>query len=205
VRRGNPNGIHDWADLIKPGVSVVAPNPKTSGGARWAYLAAWAVALKRGSGDEAKARDYVARLYRNVPVLDSGARASTTTFAVREIGDVLLSWEAEALLLSREFGKDAFQIIAPAQSILAEPPVAVVDANVDRHHTRALAEAYLKYLFSEEGQALGAKHFFRPRAGAAPSGTELFTVDDVFGGWAKAQHTHFDDGGQFDQIYAAGR
>jgi sulfate/thiosulfate-binding protein len=205
VRRGNPKGIHDWVDLLKPGVAVVAPNPKTSGGARWAYLAAWGAALKRSGGDEAQARQFVGQLYRNVPVLDSGARGSTTTFALREIGDVLLAWEAEALLLAREFGKDAFEIISPSRSILAEPPVAVLDANVDRHGTRAAAEAYLQYLFSEEGQRLGAQHFFRPRLGAATSPVELFTVDQAFGGWKNAQHIHFDDGGVFDQIYAPQR
>jgi len=205
VRAGNPKVIKDWPDLIKDGVSVITANPKTSGGARWSYLAAWGSALQANGGDEAKAREYVAKLYKNVPVLDSGARGSTTTFAERGIGDVLLSWENEAYLVVNQFGKDKFQIIYPSSSILAEPPVAVVDKNVDRHSTRTVAEAYLKYLYSPEGQALASKYHFRPRTpqkgDSSLPAVKLFTIDQVFGGWTKAQKTHFDDGGIFDQIY----
>jgi len=208
VRKGNPRGIKDWDDLVKPGVSVIVPNPKTSGGARWAYLAAWGYALQKNGGDEAKARDYVARLYKNVPVLDSGARGSTTTFAQRGVGQVLVSWENEAYLLVNELGKDKFEIVNPSVSILAEPPVAVVDRNVDKHGTRAVAEAYLKFLYSPEGQAIAAKNHYRPRSAAAGGQTfpkiKLFTIDEVFGGWQKAQATHFADGGIFDQIYQPG-
>ncbi|MBH8599142.1 sulfate ABC transporter substrate-binding protein [Thermoactinomyces sp. CICC 10523] len=208
VRKGNPKGIKDWDDLVKPGISVITPNPKTSGGARWNYLAAWGYALKKNKGNQAKARDFVTRLYRNVPVLDSGARGATTTFVERGIGDVLLAWENEALLSQKEFGKDKFEIVYPSQSILAEPPVAVVDKVVDRHGTRKVAQAYLDYLYSDEGQEIAAKHFYRPRspkvaakyASQFPK-IDLFTIDEVFGGWEKAQKTHFADGGIFDQIY----
>jgi len=208
VRKGNPKGIRDWPDVVKSGVSVIAPNPKTSGGARWAYLAAWGYALQAPGGNETKARDFVTKLYKNVPVLDSGARGSTTTFAEREIGDVLLSWENEAYLALNQFGKDKFEIVYPSTSILAEPPVALVDKVADRHGTRAVAQAYLEYLYSEEGQDIAAKHYFRPRLASAAAKYEpnfpkikLFTVDGVFGGWQKAQKTHFADGGVFDQIY----
>jgi sulfate/thiosulfate transport system substrate-binding protein len=205
VRKGNPKRIKDWPDVVQPGVSVVTPNPKTSGGARWAYLAAWGYALQAPGGDQAKAKDFVTRLYRNVPVLDSGARGSTTTFVERGIGDVLLAWENEAYLALNKFGRDRFEIVYPSTSILAEPPVALVDKVVDRHGTRAVAEAYLEYLYSEQGQEIVARHYFRPRL-AAKSGPDfpqlkLFNVDTVFGGWQKAQKTHFDDGGTFDQIY----
>lgn len=211
VRQGNPKGIRDWDDLARPGVTVVAPNPKTSGGARWAYLAAWGAALRKRGGTEASARELVRRIYKNVPVLDSGARGSTTTFGQRGIGDVLLSWENEAYLLVNELGADRFQIVDPGSSILAEPPVAVVDANVDRHGTRAVAEAYLQFLYGDEGQEIAVRNHYRPRSaavaarhpGAFPS-IELFTVDEVFGGWKKAQATHFSDGGTFDQIYRSG-
>jgi sulfate transport system substrate-binding protein len=211
VRKGNPKGIKDWDDLVKPGVVVITPNPKTSGGARWNYLAAWGYELKR-SGDEARARDFVARLFRNVPVMDSGARGSTTTFVQRNIGDVLLAWENEAFLAVHELGKDKFQIVMPSASILAEPPVAVVDKVVDKRGTRAVAEAYLKYLYSEEGQEIAARHFYRPRLESVARKHEarfarvnLFTIDEVFGGWQKAQKIHFDDGGTFDQIYQPGQ
>lgn len=208
VRAGNPKKIADWPDVVKDGVAVIAPNPKTSGGARWAYLAAWGYALRAPGGNEAKARDFVARLYRNVPVLDSGARGSTTTFAERGIGDVLLAWENEAYLTINQFGKDKFQIVYPSSSILAEPPVALVDRNVNRHATRAVSEAYLQYLYSPEGQALAQKHYFRPRKPPAAAKDnpvfpqlKLFNINEVFGGWSKAQKTHFEDGGVFDQIY----
>jgi sulfate/thiosulfate transport system substrate-binding protein len=210
VRRGNPKGIKDWSDLIKPGVSVITPNPKTSGGARWAYLAAWGAELAASNGDQAKARDYIAKLYKNVPVLDSGARGSTTTFVERGIGDILLSWENEAYLATNQFGKDKFEIVYPSISIQAEPPVALVDKVVDRHGTRAVAQAYLEFLFSAQGQQIGAKNYYRPRlASAAKFGPvlpaiKMFTVDQVFGGWQKAQATHFADGGVFDQIYQPG-
>src|SRR5208282_1412212 len=207
VRKGNPKNIKDWDDVVKPGVIVVTPNPKTSGGARWAYLAAWAYALDQYGHDDAKARDFVKRLYKNVPVLDSGARGSTTTFVERGIGDVLLAWENEAYLALNKFGKDKFEIVYPSTSILAEPPVALVDKVVDRRGTRAVAEEYLKYLYSEQGQDIAAKHYFRPRLASAEKygpafpKLKLFTVQDVFGGWQKAQATHFADGGVFDQIY----
>jgi len=208
VRSGNPKRIKDWDDLVKPGVSVITPNPKTSGGARWNFLAAWAYALKQPGGNDAKARDFVTRLYRNVPVLDSGARGSTNTFVERGIGDVLLAWENEAFLAINQLGPGKFQIIVPPQSILAEPPVAVVDKNVDRKGTRAVAEAYLQYLYSPEGQEIAAKHYYRPRlesvakkyAGQFPK-LKLITVDQVFGGWQNAQQEFFADGGVFDQIY----
>jgi sulfate/thiosulfate-binding protein len=208
VRKGNPKGIRDWDDLVKPGVSVIMPNPKTSGGARWNYLAAWGHALRQSKGDEARARDFVTRLYKNVPVLDSGARGSTTTFAQRGMGDVLISWENEAFLAVKEFGRDQVQIVVPSESILAEPPVSVVDKVVDRRGTRPVAQAYLEYLYSEEGQEIAARNFYRPRlprVAARHAGqftkVGLFTIDEVFGGWQKAQARHFADGGVFDEIY----
>jgi sulfate/thiosulfate transport system substrate-binding protein len=207
VRKGNPKGIRDWDDLIKPGVSVITPNPKTSGGARWNYLAAWGYALKKyGSAD--KARQFVGSLYGNVPVLDSGARGSTVTFVERGVGDVLLAWENEAFLAQREFGKDKFEIVSPPLSILAEPPVSVVDKVTDSKGTRAVAEAYLQYWYSKEGQEIAARNSYRPRDPEIAkqyedsfAKVELFTIDDVFGGWAKAQQEHFSEGGIFDQIY----
>ena len=212
VRTGNPKGVRDWDDLVKPGISVITPNPKTSGGARWNYLAAWGHALRQSKGDEARARDFVTRLYRNVPVLDSGARGSTTTFAQRGLGDVLIAWENEAFLAVKEFGKDKLEIVVPSVSILAEPPVTVVDKVVDRRGTRVVAQAYLDYLYSEEGQEIAARHFYRPRLArvAAKHGGQftrvsLFTIDEVFGGWAKAQPRHFADGGVFDEIYQPSR
>jgi sulfate/thiosulfate transport system substrate-binding protein len=208
VRKGNPKGIKDWDDLVKPGISVITPNPKTSGGARWNYLAAWGYALKKDGGDEAKARDFVARLYKNVPVLDSGARGATITFVERGIGDVLIAWENEAFLSINELGKGQFEIIAPSTSILAEPPVAVVDKVAQKHGTREVAQAYLQYLYSEEGQEIAAKNFYRPRLESVAAKyadkfpkINLFTIDEVFGGWQKAQKTHFADGGIFDQLY----
>ncbi len=212
VREGNPKGIKDWDDLAQPGVSVVTPNPKTSGGARWNYLAAWGYALRQPGGNEDKAREFVARLYRNVPVLDSGARGSTTTFVERDIGDVLLTWENEAFLAVEELGKNRFERVTPSSSILAEPPVALVDKVADRHGTRTAAQAYLEYLYSSVGQELAAKHYYRPRDPAVveryrnrfPT-LNLFTIDEAFGGWAKAQATHFKDGGTFDQIYQQAR
>lgn len=212
VRKGNPKGIKDWSDLAKPGISVITPNPKTSGGARWNYLAAWAYALKQPGGDEAKAKEFVARLFKNVPVLDSGARGSTTTFVERGIGDVFISWENEALLAVRELGKDKFDIVYPSLSILAEPPVAVVDKVVDKRGTRPVAQAYLEYLYTPEGQDIVAKHYYRPRNAAAAAKyaaqfpkLNLITIDEVFGGWQKAQKAHFADGGTFDQIYQPGK
>jgi sulfate transport system substrate-binding protein len=212
VRKGNPKDIRDWHDLVRPGIAVITANPKTSGGARWNYLAAWASALRRPGGNEAQAREFVTRLFRNVPVLDSGARGSTTTFVQRGIGDVLLAWENEALLAVNQFGKDKLQIVVPSTSILAEPPVAVVDRVVDRKGTRAVAQAYLEYLYSPEGQELAAKHYYRPRlvtvAARYPERfpkINLFTIEEVFDGWQKAQRVHFSDGGVFDQIYGAGR
>ncbi len=208
VRKGNPKGIKDWDDLVKPDVSVITPNPKTSGGARWNYLAAWGFELRRTGGDAAKARDFIARLYKNVPVLDSGARGSTTTFVQRGIGDVLLAWENEAFLGVNELGKDKLEIVWPSASILAEPSVAVVDKVADKHGTRAAAQAYLEFLYSPQGQEIAAKNYYRPRLAevaarhAAQFPTiKLFTIDEVFGGWAKAQPEHFGDGGVFDQIY----
>ena len=208
VRKGNPKGIKDWDDIAKPGVSVIVANPKTSGGARWAYLAAYGYALKKNSNDDAKAREYIKRVYKNVPVLDSGARGSTVTFAERGVGDVLLSWENEAYLVQSEFGKDKFDVVFPSSSILAEPPVAVVDKVVDKRGTRKIAEAYLQYLYSPEGQEIAAHNYYRPTdpkvaakyASRFPK-LNLFTIDTVFGGWQKAQKTHFSDGGVFDQIY----
>ena len=208
VRKGNPKQIKDWDDLVKPGVSVITPNPKTSGGARWNYLGAWAYALKLPGGNEDKARDFVSRLYKNVPVLDSGARGSTTTFAQRGIGDVLIAWENEAFLSIKELGSDKVEIVVPSQSILAEPPVSIVDKVVDKKGTRTVAQAYLEYLYTPEGQEIAAKNYYRPRlesvakkyASTFPK-IKLVTIDEVFGGWQKAQKTHFADGGVFDQIY----
>jgi sulfate/thiosulfate-binding protein len=208
VRKGNPKQIKDWGDLVKPGISVVTPNPKTSGGARWNYLAAWGYALDRNNGDAAKAQDFVAALFRNVPVLDSGARGSLTTFAQRGIGDVFLSWENEAVLALKEFGPN-FEIVTPSLSILAEPPVAVVDKVVDKRGTRAVAQAYLEFLYTPEAQEIIARNFYRPRDADVAKKTaaifapvKLFTIDDVFGGWTKAQKEHFSDGGVFDRITA---
>ena len=207
VRTGNPKGIKDWDDLIKPGVSVITPNPKTSGGARWNYLAAWGYALKK-YGSEDKAKQFVGDIFKNVPVLDTGARGSTVTFVERGVGDVLLAWENEAYLALKEFGKDKFQIVVPSVSILAEPPVAVVDKVVDRKGTRAAAEAYLKYWYTKEAQEIAGRNFYRPtdpevaeKYAGSFAKVDLFTIDDVFGGWTKAQKTHFTDGGVFDQIY----
>jgi len=208
VRKGNPKNITDWDDIIKPGISVVVANPKTSGGARWAYLAAWSYALEKNNHDEAKARDYITQVYQHVPVLDSGARGATVTFAQREIGDVLLAWENEAHLALKEFGTNKFDIVTPTISILAEPPVAVVDKVAKRHGTLAVSQAYLEYLYSDEGQDIAGKNFYRPRSAAAAAKyasqfaqLKLVTIDEEFGGWTKAQNTHFADGGVFDQIY----
>ncbi len=208
VRKGNPKGIKDWGDLVKPGVSIITANPKTSGGARWGYLAAYGYALKQPGGNDAKAKEFVGNLFKNVPVLDSGARGSTVTFAERGIGDVLLAWENEAWLSLKEFGNDKFDIVYPPTSILAEPPVAVVDKVVDKRGTREVANAYLEYLYSPEGQEIAARNFYRPIDATVAAKyaknfpkVSLFTIDEVFGGWAKAQKTHFADGGVFDQIY----
>ncbi|HEX3799574.1 MAG TPA: sulfate ABC transporter substrate-binding protein [Verrucomicrobiae bacterium] len=208
VRKGNPKGIKDWSDLIKPGVSVVTPNPKTSGGARWNYLAAYGYALKQNNGDDAKAKEFVRALFKNVPVLDTGARGATTTFVQRGIGDVLVGWENEAIMADKELGKGQFEIVVPSISILAEPPVTVVDKVAKRHGTEALAKAYLEYLYSPEGQEVVARNFYRPRTASVLEkyraqfpDLKLFTVTDEFGGWQKAQKTHFADGGTFDQIY----
>ncbi|WP_432325065.1 sulfate ABC transporter substrate-binding protein [Yersinia enterocolitica] len=207
VRKGNPKQIHDWSDLVKPGTSVITPNPKTSGGARWNYLAAWAYALEHNNNDQAKAQEFVKQLYKNMEVLDSGARGATNTFVERGIGDVLIAWENEALLAVNEVGKDQFDIITPSISILAEPTVSVVDKVVDKRGTREVADAYLKYLYSPEGQTIAAKNYYRPRdpAVAAKFAKEfpqlkLITIDDVFGGWTKAQQVHFATGGVFDEI-----
>jgi sulfate transport system substrate-binding protein len=211
VRRGNPKGIRDWNDLVKPGVSIVTPNPKTSGGARWNYLAAWGYALKKDNS-EAKAKDFVAALYKNVAVLDSGARGATTTFVERGIGDVLIAWENEAYLSLQELGPGKFEIVTPSLSILAEPPVAVVDKVADRQGTRKVAQAYLEYWYTPEAQEIAAKNFYRPIDAKVAARYEkqfakanLFTIDQVFGGWQKAQKTHFADGGVFDQIFQPGR
>jgi sulfate/thiosulfate-binding protein len=208
VRKGNPKGIKDWGDLVKPGIAVITPNPKTSGGARWNYLAAWGYALKQPGGTEASAKEFVGKLFKNVPVLDSGARGATTTFVERGIGDVLLAWENEALLAIKELGPDKVEIVSPSISILAEPPVALVDKVADRRGTRKVAEAYLQYLYSDEGQEIAAKNYYRPTApktltkyAAQYPKVKLFTIDDVTGNWAKTQKTHFADGGLFDQIY----
>ncbi|HEY3826500.1 MAG TPA: sulfate ABC transporter substrate-binding protein [Bryobacteraceae bacterium] len=211
VRKGNPKHIRDWDDLVKPGVAVITPNPKSSGGARWSYLAAWGYALKHNNNDENKAREFVAKLYKNVPVLDSGARGSTTTFAQRGIGDVLLSWENEAYLALNELGKDKVEVVTPSVSILAEPPVSVVDKIAAKHGTTEVAKAYLQFLYSEQGQEIAARNYYRPRLAsvAAKYSSQfpklgLFTIDELFGGWQKAQKKHFDDGGVFDRIYTPG-
>ena len=209
VRKGNPKGIKDWDDLVKPGVRVVTPNPKTSGGARWNYLAVWGYALRKQGSDPARAQRFVADLYANVPVLDSGARGSLTTFAERGVGDVAISWENEAFLAVKELGPDRFEIVTPSTSILAEPPVTIVDKNVDRKGTRAVAQAYLEHLYSPEGQEIAARHYHRPRDPQVAARhrhvlnlkVDLFTIDEVFGGWTKAQATHFADGGVFDRIF----
>ncbi|MGZ5819642.1 MAG: sulfate ABC transporter substrate-binding protein [Burkholderiaceae bacterium] len=212
VRKGNPKAIKDWNDLIKPGTSVITPNPKTSGGARWNYLAAWGYSLKQPGGNEASAKDFLSKLYKNVPVLDSGARGSTVTFAERGIGDVLITWENEAYLAIKEFGADKVEIVAPPLSILAEPPVAVVDKNVDKHGTRKVAEAYLQYLYTDEAQEIIAKNYYRPaiekeakKYAAQFPKVKLFKLSEVAGNWTKAQKTHFADGGLFDQIYQPGK
>lgn len=211
VRKGNPKNIRDWDDLVKSDVKVITPNPKTSGGARWNYLAAWGYAERKANGDRTAARDYVQRLYRNVPVLDTGARGATISFVQRGLGDVFLSWENEAFLAINELGKDKFEIVVPSISILAEPPVAVVDKVVDKRGSRKAAEAYLQFLYTKEGQEIAAKHYYRPRnpevaakyAATFPK-VSLFTIDEQFGGWAKAQPEHFGDGGVFDRIYKPG-
>jgi len=205
VRKGNPKKIKNWDDLVKPGVSVITPNPKTSGGARWNYLAAWAFALHQPGGNDAKAKEFVARLFKNVPVLDSGARGSTNTFVQRGMGDVLLAWENEAFLAINELGPDKFDVVTPSESILAEPPVTLIDKVADKHGTRKVAEEYLKYLYTDEGQKIAAKHYYRPINPKIPTKlakVKLYKIDDkAFGGWKKAQKTHFADGGTFDQIY----
>ena len=207
VRKGNPKKIKDWDDLIKPGVSIITPNPKTSGGARWNYLAAYAYALKQNNNDEAKAKEFVTKLYKNVPILDSGARGATTTFVERGIGDVLLAWENEAYLAKKELGPDKVEIVVPSLSILAEPPVTVVDKYAKKHGTEKVAQAYLEYLYSEEGQEIAAKNYYRPTLDSVAkkyanqfAKVNLIKIDDVFGGWQKAQKTHFNDGGVFDEI-----
>jgi sulfate/thiosulfate-binding protein len=208
VRKGNPKQIKDWDDLLKPGVEVITPNPKTSGGARWNYLAAWGFALKKNNDDEVKAREFVGKLFKHVPVLDSGARGATTTFVERKIGDVLLAWENEALLSVAKLGASDLEVVFPSWSILAEPPVAVVDKYTQKHHTEEAAKGYLDFLYSPEAQKLAAKHFYRPWDEAALKETgdkfpkiQLFTIDDPFGGWQVAQKKHFDDGGEFDKLY----
>jgi len=208
VRKGNPKSIKDWDDLAKPGISVITPNPKTSGGARWNYLAAWAYAVEKFGGDEAQVKRFIASLFKNVPVLDSGARGSTTTFVQRGIGDVFISWENEAFLAVEQLGKGELEIVAPSVSILAEPSVAVVERNARKHGTTEVAKAYLEYLYSEPCQEIAAKHYYRPRLESVSAKyadrfpkLRLVTVDDVFGGWTKAQKTHFDEGGTFDAIY----
>lgn len=210
VKKGNPKGIKDWEDLVKPGVEVITPNPKTSGGARWNYLAAWGYALKKWHGDEAIAKEFVGKLYHNVVVLDTGARGSTTTFAERGIGDVLISWENEAFLAIREFGKDQFEIVTPSVSILAEPSVTVVDKVAKKHGTEDVAKAYLEFLYTDEGQEIIAQNYYRPRSEAVAKKyadrfpkIDLITIDNPFGGWKDAQKKHFADGGVFDQIYSA--
>ena len=212
VRKGNPKNIKDWSDLVKPGIAVITPNPKTSGGARWNHLAAWGYALRQPGATEASAREFIGKLYRNVPVLDSGARGATTTFVERGIGDVLLAWENEALLAIKELGPGKVEIVAPSASILAEPPVALVDKVADKHGTRKVAEAYLAYLYSDEGQEIAAKHYYRPvvakfaqKYAAQYPKLTLFTLADVAGDWTLAQKAHFADGGMFDQIYQPGR
>jgi len=212
VRKGNPKGIKDWDDLVKPGIQVITPNPKTSGGARWNYLAAWGYALRKFGNDPVKAKAFVAALFKNVPVLDTGARGSTVTFVERGLGDVLIAWENEALLAMKELGKGKLDLVAPSVSILAEPPVAVVDKTVAKHGTKDVAEAYLKFLYTDRGQEIAAQRFYRPRSAAVASRfasqfpkIEMFTVDKVFGGWDKAQKAHFADGGIFDQFYGSGK
>lgn len=207
VRKGNPKQIHDWPDLLKSGVSIITPNPKTSGGARWNYLAAWGYALHQNNGDQVKAKEFVRGLFKNVEVLDSGARGATNTFVERGIGDVLIAWENEALLAKKELGKDGFEIVTPSESILAEPTVSVVDRVVDKRGTRDVATAYLKYLYTPEGQTIAAENYYRPRDAAVAEKysaqfpkLKLFTVDDTFGGWAEAQKVHFSTGGVFDEI-----
>lgn len=209
VKKGNPKNIKDWEDLVKPGISVITPNPKTSGGARWNYLAAWGYALKTFGNDEVKAKEFITQLYKNVLVLDSGARGSTTTFIERGLGDVLIAWENEAYLAVNKIGQGKFEVIIPSISILAEPPVALIDKIVDKRKTREAALGYLEYLYSEEGQEIAAKHYFRPRLESALAKyasrfpkLNLFTIDELFGGWKKVQKIHFDDGGVFDQIYS---
>jgi sulfate/thiosulfate transport system substrate-binding protein len=208
VRKGNPKQVKDWNDLIKPGIEVITPNPKTSGGARWNYLAGWAYALAQPGGSEATAKDFVTKLYKNVKVLDSGARGSTTTFVERGIGDVFISWENEAFLAIKELGPEKFEIVVPSLSILAEPPVAVIDRVVDKRGTRAVATEYLTFWYTPEAQEIAAKNYYRPRDPEVSAKydkqfvtVKLITIDDVFGGWQKAQKTHFEDGGVFDQIY----
>ncbi len=205
VRKGNPKKIKNWDDLVKPGVAVITPNPKTSGGARWNYLAAWGFAKNQPGGNDAKAKEFVTKLFKNVPVLDSGARGSTNTFVQRGLGDVLLAWENEAFLAINELGPDKFDIVTPPESILAEPPVTVIDKVADKHGTRKVAEEYLKYLYTDEGQKIAAKHYYRPINPKIPTKLakvkKLYTIDKDFGGWQKAQKTHFADGGLFDQIY----
>jgi sulfate/thiosulfate-binding protein len=212
VRKGNPKGIKDWGDLVKPGIAVITPNPKTSGGARWNHLAAWGYALKQPGGSEASAKEFIGKLYKNVPILDSGARGATTTFVERGIGDVLLAWENEALLAIKELGPDKVEIIAPSVSILAEPPVAIVDKVVDKHGTRKVAEAFLQYLYTDEGQEIAAKNYYRPtlekiakKYAAQYPKVKLFNIEEIAGGWTKAQKAHFADGGVFDQIYQPGK
>jgi sulfate/thiosulfate transport system substrate-binding protein len=212
VRKGNPKNVKDWDDLARPRISLITPNPKTSGGARWNYLAAWGYALKKWSNDEQKAREFVTAIFRNVPVLDTGARGATTTFVQREIGDVLLAWENEALLSLREAGRDKLEIVMPSLSILAEPSVAWVDKVVDKRGTREVAEAYLRFLYTAEGQEIAARHFYRPRLESVAEKhsetfvkVELFTIDEVFGGWKSAQRVHFSDGGIYDQIQSRRR
>jgi len=212
VRKGNPKGIRDWDDLIRPGVSVITPNPKTSGGARWNYLAAWVFALRKFEGDETMTREFMSALYNNVAVLDSGARGSTTTFVKRGIGDVLLAWENEAFFVVNDLAKGDFEIVLPSISILAEPPVTVVDKCADKHGTREVAEAYLEYLYSKKGQEIAARHYYRPQDPEVSSAyaeqfpdIELFSVDELFGSWSTAQATHFNDGGVFDQIFKPGQ
>ncbi|NHZ83475.1 sulfate ABC transporter substrate-binding protein [Massilia sp. CCM 8695] len=212
VRKGNPKGIKDWNDLVRPGVAVITPNPKTSGGARWNHLAAWGYALRQPGATEATAKEFISKLYKNVPVLDSGARGATTTFVERGIGDVLIAWENEALLAIKELGPDKVDIVAPSLSILAEPPVAVVDKVVDKRGTRKVAEAYLQFLYTDEGQEIAAKNYYRPvvpkiaaKYAAQFPKVKLFTIDEVAGGWTKAQKAHFADGGVFDQVYLTGK
>jgi len=212
VRKGNPKRIKDWNDLAQSGLSVITSNPKTSGGGRWAYMGAWGYALRQGKGNEAAARDYIGKLYRNVPVLDAGARGSTTTFVERGIGDVLIAWENEALLASRQLGPDKFDIVIPSVSILAEPPVAVNEAIAAKHGTSKVARAYLEFLYTDAAQGIAAKHYFRPtgprslaKFGGSFAKVKQFTTDEVFGGWTKAQRTHFADGGVFDQVYSVAK